>query len=105
MSWSFELDLGDDLGVVGALSSNQKTAGVLLARKAIDGQLDPILDGGVQHMQGSPASTVPTGPCPDFASVTRTVLDAGTTKVLLCEPVFFGGLHQADVGHAAHRDH
>ena len=51
------LDLGDDLGVVGAVLVEPEDGGIAGRAGAFDGQLHPVLDGGVLGLAGAPDVT------------------------------------------------
>ena len=47
-------DLGDDLGVVGAIFIKPENGGIAGGAGAFHGEFDPVLDGGVLGLAGAP---------------------------------------------------
>jgi hypothetical protein len=99
-------DLGDDLGVVGALSSSQKMAGVLVRRARLTASFTQSCTGASlvwQARQMSPSSTACSRRTLPVSSTTRMVPAPGDLEGLVVRAVFLGGLgHEADVGDGAH---
>ena len=101
------LDLGDDLGVMGALRVEPEHGRRVAEARAAHRELDPVLDRrvlGLAHAEDVARldRTVRAASLP-ASSTTRTAPSAGDLEGLVVRAVLLGLLrHQPDVRHAAH---
>jgi hypothetical protein len=99
-------DLGENLGVVGALLVEPEDGGGVGEAGAVDGELHPVLHRGVLGLAGAP--DVALGDAVLEENLAGLVHDAdgaggGGDEGLVVRAVFLGGLgHEADIGHGAH---